>query len=99
VTLRSKKQDVVSHSSAEAEYRAMTHTSCEMVLLKNLLMELNFRQSESMPMHCDNQFTIYIAQNLMFHERTKHIEIDCYLSEMLEPRRWLCSSSHHLQSS
>ena len=27
-------------------------------------------------MHCDNQFTIYIAKNLVFHERTKHLEVD-----------------------
>ena len=41
-------------------------------------MELGFRQPEPMSMHCDNQSTIYIAQNPVFHERTKHIEIDCH---------------------
>ena len=40
VTWRNKKQDVVSRSSAEAEYRGMSHTVCEMVWLNNLLMEL-----------------------------------------------------------
>ena len=68
----------MSRSSTEAEYRAMTHTICEMMWLKNLLIELGFRQSGAMPMHCDNQSVIYIAQNSVFHERIKHIEIDCY---------------------
>jgi len=68
----------VSRSSTEAKYRAMAHTSCEMVWLKNLLMELGFRQPGPMPMHCDNQSAIDIAQNPLFHERTKHIEIGCY---------------------
>ena len=78
MTWRNKKQDVVSRSSAEAEYRVMAHTACEMVWLKNLLMELGFRQLGPMPMCCDNQSAIYIAQNLVFHERTKYIEIDCH---------------------
>jgi len=39
VTWRSKKQDGVSRSSAEAEYRVMTHTTCEMVWLKNFTDE------------------------------------------------------------
>jgi len=43
MTWRSKKQDVVSRSSAKVEYRVMAHISCEMVWLKNLLMELGFR--------------------------------------------------------
>ena len=66
----------MSRSSAETKYRVMTRTACEMVWLKNLLMELDFRQSGPMPIHCDNQSAIYIAQNSVFHEKTKHIEID-----------------------
>jgi len=33
---RSKKKDVVSHSNAEAEYRALAHTTCEMVQLNKI---------------------------------------------------------------
>ena len=78
VTWRSQKQRVVSLSSAEAEYRSMTHTSSEMLWVRSLLQELGFPVQEAMPMYCDNQAAIFISNNPTFHERTKHIEIDCH---------------------
>jgi len=79
VTWRSKKQDDISRSSADAEYRAMTHTTCEMMWLKNLLLEFDFRHLGPMLIFCDNQSASYITQNQEFHERTKHIEVNCHL--------------------
>ena len=68
ITWRTKKQTVVARSSVEAEYRAMTHTSCELMWIKHLLEELRFVVKLPMTMHCDNQAAIYIASNPMFHE-------------------------------
>lgn len=78
VTWRSKKQQTVARSFAEAEYRAMALTTTELIGVKNLLGELGFTYNEPLPMHCDNQAAIYIANNPVFHERTKHIEVDCH---------------------
>ena len=62
----------MSHSSAEAEYMAMTHKTCEMMLLKTLLWELGFSWDNLLPMYCDNQAAIFICSNPVFQERTKH---------------------------
>ena len=70
---------MVSRSSVNAEYRTMAHTACEIIWLKNLIIELDFRQPGPIPMCYDNHSAIYIAQNPVFHERSKHIEIDCHL--------------------
>ncbi|KAL0641708.1 hypothetical protein Bca4012_103634 [Brassica carinata] len=78
VTWKSKKQKVVSCSSAEAEYRAMLKLTNELVWIKGILKHLEIAQDTPMTMHCDNQAAIHIASNSVFHERTKHIEVDCH---------------------
>jgi hypothetical protein len=78
VTWKSKKQNVVARSSAEAEYRAMTSTASELIWIKQLLEDMKISCTEPMRMYCDNQAARHIALNLVFHERTKHIEVDCH---------------------
>jgi hypothetical protein len=41
-------------------------------------VDLEIKILESMKMHCDNQVARHIASNVIFHERTKHIEVDCH---------------------
>lgn len=75
---KSKKQDVVARSNAEAEYRAMTLVTCELIWLKQLLQELEQETVSPVKLICDNQAALHIALNPVFYERTKHMEIDCH---------------------
>ena len=78
VSWKSKKQHVVSRSSAESEYRAMAQGTCEIMWIHQLLTELGFDITLPAKLWCDNQAANHIASNPIFHERTKHIEIDCH---------------------
>ena len=78
VSWKSKKQGVVSRSSAEAEFRAMALTCCEVTWLVRLLKDLGIKDLGPVELKCDNQAAIYIAANPVFHARTKHIEVDCH---------------------
>ena len=76
VTWRSKKQNVVVHSSAEGEFRAMAQGICELLWMKIVLDDLKVTYKGSMELLCDNKSAITIAHNPVQHDRTKHIEID-----------------------
>ena len=76
----SKKQDMVSRSSIEAEYRALADTTCELVWLRWLLVDMDALQPTTTPLYCDNSSAIYIGHNDVFYERTKHIKIDCHIT-------------------
>jgi len=78
ISWKSKKQDRVSKSSTESEYRAMSAACFEVVWLRGLLAEIGFPQTTLTLLHADNTSAIQIAINPVFHECTKHIEVDCH---------------------
>ncbi|KAJ0794493.1 putative RNA-directed DNA polymerase [Helianthus annuus] len=78
VSWKSKKQSTVSRSTGEAEYRAMCSATCELVWIVNVLSELGVSCKLPIQVFCDSSAAISIAANPVFHERTKHFEIDLY---------------------
>lgn len=56
----------------------MAAITCELKWLKGLLLSLGVHHPKSIPLFCDSQSTLHLANNPVFHERTKHIEVDCH---------------------
>ena len=68
----------MARSSIAAEYRTLADTTFELLWLRWILKDLGVSTSSTTPLYCDNQSVIHIAYNDVFHEWTKHIEIDCH---------------------
>ena len=56
----------------------MAQFVCEIMWIHQLLMEVGIETSVPAKLWCDNQAAMHIASNSVFHERTKHIEINCH---------------------
>lgn len=94
VSWQSKLQKCVTLSTAEAEYVAVTETSKEMLWMKNFLIELGHDQVDYV-VNCDNQSTIHLAKNPMFHSRSKHIDIRYHwIREALDEKRLKIEKIH-----
>lgn len=87
ISWKCKKQSRTSKSSTEAEYRAMSAASSEIVWLQRLLSELGVAIITPTVLHADNTSAIKIATNPVQHENTKHIDVDChYIRELIVDR-------------
>lgn len=99
ISWKFKKQPTVSKLSFEVEYHYMASASSEVVWVVRLLAELGLSSLQPVTLHCDNMSALHIAQNPVFHERTKHLEIDCHFTrekvmEGLLQLTYLPTSSH-----
>lgn len=56
----------------------MSKLTSKLIWIRNLLEDLVKEITTPIKMHCDNQAVIHMASNSMFHERTKHIEVNCH---------------------
>ncbi|XP_052723839.1 receptor-like protein EIX2 [Vigna angularis] len=79
ISWKSKNQSTVSRSSTKAEYRALAAIVCEIQWIYYLLQDLQVQEVGTPALYYDNKSARHIAHNQSFHERTKHIELDCHV--------------------
>nr|GEV62156.1 hypothetical protein [Tanacetum cinerariifolium] len=72
----SKRQQTLSRSSAEEEYRGVANVVAETCWLRNLLRKLHTHLSSATLVYCDNVSDVYLSSNPVQHQRTRHIKID-----------------------
>jgi hypothetical protein len=71
----SRKQNLLALSSTEAKYMVANQASCESLWLCKLVVRLFGVQLRPTLIYCDNQSCIKLSENIVFHDRSKHIEI------------------------
>ena len=71
----SKKQSSVSPSTAEAEYIVACSACCEAIWIRKLMSEIFDMELDTIVILCDNQSSIKMIENPVFHDKSQHIEI------------------------
>jgi hypothetical protein len=74
VSWSSKKQNSVALSTAEAEYIAAGSCCAQLLWMRQTLKDFNISMSQ-VPLLCDNESAIKLANNPVQHQRSKHIEV------------------------
>eukprot|EP00253_Pinus_taeda_P029069 PITA_29069 len=70
-----RKQRLVALSLAEAKYMATSQAACEAIWMWKILVGLFDQRMDPTMIYCDNQICIKLFENLVFHDRSKHIDI------------------------
>jgi hypothetical protein len=78
ISWSSKRQNTMSRSSAEADYRVVAHVVGECYWFRQLLQELRRPLTLATLVYCENDSAFYMSSNPVQHRRTKHIEIDIH---------------------
>ena len=76
----SGKQKCVSTSTAQAEYIVLSHALKEAIFLRQLFSEFNDSDYGAISINEDNQATLAIAQNPVFHSKVKHIDLSYHFT-------------------
>ncbi|GKA19384.1 ribonuclease H-like domain-containing protein [Tanacetum coccineum] len=66
-------------SSTESEYKCLASTTCELIWVVKILKDLEVDGLLPTHLYCDSSYAISIAGNPVFHEKTKHFDIDLHL--------------------
>jgi hypothetical protein len=74
VSWASKKQNFVALSIAEAEYIVAGHCCAQLLWMRQTLKDYGYKLTK-VPLLCDNESAIRMADNLVEHSRTNHIAI------------------------
>ncbi|GKE24697.1 ribonuclease H-like domain-containing protein [Tanacetum coccineum] len=71
ISWKNKKQNTLSRSFTEAEYRFMSSATCEIIWIQKLLLDLKVKVTLPIDLFCDNKSALQLAVNPVFHERNK----------------------------
>lgn len=75
ISWSSKKQQIVTLLTIEAEFVVAASSSCEALWLRNMLEILGDEQKGPTIIYCDNKSTIKLCKNLVMHGRSKDIDV------------------------